>query len=733
MNNKFNKKYASNELKSIRLLLVLAGLIYLITSLLFVISYYYNPPLQYDQVTGLTVRRADYTTAIILMIMYYISIILIAVYQFRYLYNTKAIDFFHSLPIKRTTLMLTKTIVGFCTMSILFAIFFTITDVIINRDFLQTINFLLLTILSGALLYTFILFVINITNNLVFLATTTISLIAMPYFITIGICDLINTFTIFHVNESNISLKYSNFFNIFTIDNNINRQYGMYNYNSPIQILLVSAITLLLLAMSIKLYNMRKCDDTSHFIIFKAIRIIYICVLIFTISIMLITLFKGQSTILIYLGTLFCLFAVSVILDIITNFDNGKQKQELKYSLIPTVALLLLLNVSINNFYGIFDTVPIDNIQSITINGDYSNRDSNINNFIDPVNFETIQTVENDLIQQYYDKSVSYEQRISSNFYILTYTMDNGNIISRKYWLNPLDNIDNANTIVSIPEYKQNVINILANDEISSVNIDVFPFIDSIEVQEYNSYYRQAKNKNYYEGTTIIDSDDSPSNDALLDALLLDITNDKDFQIAGYTHPTLGNIYVGISTTKTEVFNGSTTNRVTSYDRISIPLKPYYTNTLQAIHYNNSGYSILVLNDFSDNVIAPLENTRYFIPRKSSSNSLHTTAELYSILQYYYDINSDTINNNMISPLTTLDKLAEDFNKCNLPADYTILSTDEELQQFNDSYTFNFNNLHVSLVLNTNSTNYRAFLINNETGAVDLSSECLITTQPDLY
>lgn len=581
MKNIFNVKFAKNEFNIIKTILFLFTIVYT-----FVIIVAYTSNNSYNARINEYNEYLDISYIIFTQFTYYTSIFIISVYSFKYIYNKKAVDMYHSLPLKKTTIFLTKLITDYLSVSLIFAVAFCITSSLVNLSPQNILQLLTLSFLCGLFEFSCFVLVATICNGIFFHTVLTASILLIPTLISALVSFFNELYTFIYpytdLNTSNFvfGLTPPKIFNAFFIESNWKPyqsfQVSMFNNNTQ-SIIFVAVLTVFIICLSVYTYNLRKSESLSTYIVFKPVRILFQTSITFIITLLIVMVFLNDtSNILPYIICVILSIAFAFIIDSLLNFRITNIKQNLVYYIIPIISTVAFFNAYDNNLYGFFNTPELSDIQLATIQtSNYWYGDTVAQNNFNAISQTTdtpyntanvIRLDDPDTINKLLELQDSRFEQLTSTYYsygrssiIVSYKLNNNKVVRRQFNFNTPDYADNINYIQSHSSNKQDVLNLLSNaPDTASVTLDLF--------------VPQATR-----------SDSSVTQQDILDALAEDIINDDTFRLVGYQPP-----IVGMATVSADYDSDS-------FIVTPINLKLSYTNTLQLLGIDANSFDVLVI------------------------------------------------------------------------------------------------------------------------------------------
>lgn len=518
---------------------------------------------------------------------------------FDFFHGKEKIDFYHSLPVKRKNLFLSKYFTG-----LLFIIvpYFLVSSILIllahffldkpegaNLVFIFTIK----ACIMGTLLYTFSSFFSCVTTNKLsqFLATS-ISIIS-PMILIFFLAKL----TSVGINQALLSPSYVfDFFSFVSLSNELN----LYTF-SVVKAIIVVILTLGILYLSLNIYKNFNSEDSYKNFTSKGFESFLSLCISFSASLLLIVFYVSVSNMyytrnnynLIVWG-LFIVFILCffILYYLFTAFFE--KNASLNIFNFKNVSIIILSSCMLFSF-TLFDTFNIksrfpnpEKVKYASFNG-YA--------FSEKENILLLEEISRSMANN--ATSMLYSDYATSSSAFFEYVKNN-KIIYRSYDYKTDSEI--LTTIVELfdsPEYKEDYIqnlNLLKSYNLSlSVYADLNP-----------SIYGNSKNNGRYYF--------SYSNaKELIDALILDIKQDENF--SPYRMQNVNICNLGFSTYDTPHYELEETNKMfiessVGYDLNHLPpvsIKPTYTNTINILKEN-----------FGEDYFDLLEDTNFISVKRQS-------------------------------------------------------------------------------------------------------------------
>ncbi len=543
---------------------------------------------------------------------------------FSYFDKKQKVDFYHSLPLKRKTLLISNYFVIPVLLTIPYIIFNVVYFIFIRYSMFNYVtdpNMLVFN-LNNYNLIIFMFFKIILSSLffysiMVYLSTKTGKVIAHAFATAVAIfCPLIllifsTELLYFTVNEGISSMNFFNkFFNFFVYEGG--------EILSTEQILSIITLIALIIAMffiNSKSYENFKSENTDCFFISNRLNGFFAILASLTISsliLMFVTVIGYESSKpLTFSFIVFLIFAILAFAIFISIFNQSISIENVKTPAFYTLISLVFLYSFVFIFDGtnIAGRIPNPNdVENVIVN-DYQVSIKDINKVME-IHKEVLETSTrtNEFNQDFYNLDFNH-QEVS-----FTYLLDNGKAIMRRYYLPPDSTIYSELTeIFTSDNYKETYINYLEMRK-DSVDIYTLPNI-------------------YAFGKDIVVPTISDAN-RLYDALIEDIKADENFGL--YNYDALNLVRINFTYSKDTVYYSN---------NYTLPININYTNTMKVIddiYKNNYGSNANMLDNYELAVFEqPQLTQRLEIFKENGCQYLNIP--LYLINNYSYPSSPNSI------------------------------------------------------------------------------------------
>lgn len=307
--------------------------------------------------------------------------ILMGVVIFSYLHNKKKIDFYHSLPISRTSLFFTKYSLGIVVvvpiMIIAHFILYAIFKVALGEfivPFKEVLEPILVDTVFFIVIYSITIFAIILSGNTiigVILSGILINLITIILLIIYFLNDLFFNFKIYIYYIFDYNYKYNPLFTYLEMKNNIVHN-SITNINfSNLSIVITYIIFLIIITIiNLFLFKIRKSESATSCIAFKYAKPIlkYLGVCVGGVFVGIVFNAFSRSAFLLYIGVFIGCLILHCIVEIIYEFDFRAIFKNW-YSIIACIVISSAICATYQfDIFNRLDYIPkLDKIESVNI------------------------------------------------------------------------------------------------------------------------------------------------------------------------------------------------------------------------------------------------------------------------------------------------------------------------------------------------------------------------------
>jgi len=451
----------------------------------------------------------------------FVLAIIIAVNGFSYLFSREKVDLYHSIPVKRGELFAVNYLAGLITFAVPYIVFLLITVIIAKVNSLLVAEgvkalfiMLLVNFIRFLFIYSITVFAMMLTGNIMvsFLATGVFMVYGVAIKLLFNMCN--DKFFSTYSSYSDGYSKFNSFSPIVTIFNMVegmNTFIGRFEI-SIVQLIVVFAVTLALIALNVWLYLKRPSEAAGKSIAFKKTMPFISCMLLIPVSLFGGLLFEAITNnngsvnfIWLFFGTIFVLFVAHLVIQAIYFRDFKSLFKNLINPVISGIIVVFILCIYIFDLTGYDKYNPCgkNNYMSAAVasyavqdyqqyynfdvdSDEYGNRDywiDTISYKLDHVDIKDAQLMK-DLVnaaiedtKKYEDLNLSgldYEEAFKGTTFAqftIEYKFKNGKTAFREYNIDLKAHMDLFNRLYTNEDYKKGVFEILTVEDEKLTNI----------------------------------------------------------------------------------------------------------------------------------------------------------------------------------------------------------------------------------------------------------------------
>lgn len=541
-------------------------------------------------------------------IVYGIALFASTLSQFDFLHNKSKIDFYHSLPITRKQLFLTKYLVPIISYTIpylitnfilfLYTLYLSTFETLTPEPYISNLIYLIIMItLASLICYSFLVLMGMLSGKTIYQTILFFQTLVLGFAFVLSTFGFINTFINYGLDSFNIFL--------YTFDNL--EHFTRLNLIIVIQILLIALFTFL----SLRFYEKYKSEYSGKFLTTILLTKIYIVLTSFFLGTVLTSLlsmlFTYELTRNLYFSIGLMLFVITAFIFVALSVFINKKQFGIKSGIILAILNIMFLLICLVDIFGLANIVPNpDNTISATID-DSSSFETN-----DVIELQQL-CIQNSVPYKDYYKSIANQTNEYTPMYFEYLINKNGSEYNfrRTYYvsLGSEDVFNKLNELYTSDSYKQNFIKSLESMKDEGSNL--IAYADDIEISNPSKMY------------------------SLIDALIEDIENDDTFGYYNEQPVTLINLSLSYYILDNEYFR----NYIT-LDKI--PLNYKYTNTLEVIdksYKEQFGENSSILDNYAITVL----DSSYLDDIKTKANNQNI--QLIPSSDFIYDTESDQLSN----------------------------------------------------------------------------------------
>jgi hypothetical protein len=408
--------------------------------------------------------------------------IIAAASSFSFLHYRKQVDFYHSVPIKRETLIVNQMIVNLGTIFLSYIIALLLTfilgafrGVLTSNGIQAALWTFMINSLSIIVIYMTTVFAMMLTGKVVIgILGTGVFILLTPTITLIGM-GLIDLFFIHLYNASDIFE-----FNWLLLFSPLTWNLRNIEVNIAVRILVQAIICIGLTGINIFVYKKRHLEAAGKALVTDRVFRIVKYIIMFISSFMVVLIFNFihmENGKMWLIGVFIAIALISgAVMEIIYNADYKKMFVRFKDTVIVCVIGLCILWVLETDLFGIDKWQPTRNqLESISITSNYLDLIDDEDILIEP--YIPVDDEIYILLETIWENDTNAVALLEGRYYsygdvVIKYKLKSGIVITRQYFIDDIDDFHKEYSMLyDIREYREaNYVNLL-NDDKSDIKI----------------------------------------------------------------------------------------------------------------------------------------------------------------------------------------------------------------------------------------------------------------------